>query len=377
MTTNGELEVSFIGDCDATSHVLWISDGDRSLYRTVPAASSTARFPVDPYRTYSLNSRSEFGATGVSGDSLAFALAPMTRADADAVGDAASSEVHVVWSAHDVGSTQDAVGSAGTSVFAWAAGTIGTSPFTGPPGAIGFLSGLAYSLDGLSTAADAASDARQAFDATLDRFLTDQGLPTLAEPGAYGHNLVYPEVQAWEDFRASLPGLIADEFGRTPVGPYELARFIDGLVVGFMQQWGQPGLRDPLRPSPLDSNCPGSAGCNDNHDQDNDGTPDLIDDDIDGDGIANSIDRYPETPFRGDLDGDGTADFDDWDIDGDGIPNGIDAEPRVPSTAAPTLDDGSDSDDSESDDSDSDDTDSDDSEGCDGGYNEAAYGSGC
>jgi len=57
-------------------------------------------------------------------------------------------------------------------------------------------------------------------------------------------------------------------------------------------------------------------------DLDGDRLPDVIDDDMDGDGHLNEADVFPRNPREwADLDGDGTGDNSDSDIDGDGIRN--------------------------------------------------------
>ncbi len=57
-------------------------------------------------------------------------------------------------------------------------------------------------------------------------------------------------------------------------------------------------------------------------DFDSDGIPDQLDDDLDGDGVTNSADLYPDDPTESaDLDGDGIGDNSDTDMDGDGINN--------------------------------------------------------
>jgi hypothetical protein len=66
-------------------------------------------------------------------------------------------------------------------------------------------------------------------------------------------------------------------------------------------------------------------------DIDHDYIPDPIDPDMDGDGVANEEDLFPEDPGDwADQDGDGIGDNADDDIDGDEVPNYQDAFPRDP-----------------------------------------------
>lgn len=62
-----------------------------------------------------------------------------------------------------------------------------------------------------------------------------------------------------------------------------------------------------------DDGNPGSSDTTNLSDNDNDGIPNVSDDDIDGDGIPNTSDS--------DIDGDGVDNVADNDIDGDGVPN--------------------------------------------------------
>ncbi len=77
-------------------------------------------------------------------------------------------------------------------------------------------------------------------------------------------------------------------------------------------------------------NCP-TASNTDQADLDNDGSGDICDEDIDGDGTLNGEDAFPNDPNEDtDSDGDGTGDNGDGDVDGDGTPNGEDAFPNDP-----------------------------------------------
>ena len=68
-------------------------------------------------------------------------------------------------------------------------------------------------------------------------------------------------------------------------------------------------------------------------DSDGDGVGDNADSDRDGDGILNDEDAFPDDPGEsGDLDKDGIGDNADTDRDGDGIPNDEDAAPNDPNS---------------------------------------------
>ncbi len=78
-------------------------------------------------------------------------------------------------------------------------------------------------------------------------------------------------------------------------------------------------------------------------DMDSDGIPDLLDDDLDGDGVTNSADLFPDDPSESaDLDGDGIGDNSDTDIDGDGINNDFETQlgtnPTDPTSVPADLD---------------------------------------
>ncbi|MFV8782933.1 thrombospondin type 3 repeat-containing protein [Microbulbifer sp. SA54] len=63
-------------------------------------------------------------------------------------------------------------------------------------------------------------------------------------------------------------------------------------------------------------------------DQDDDGTPDISDDDIDGDGVSNYRDLWPRDPNEWeDTDGDGIGNNADQDDDGDLVADGDDVQP--------------------------------------------------
>ena len=110
---------------------------------------------------------------------------------------------------------------------------------------------------------------------------------------------------------------------------------------GFTDQLGHP----------LSDDCPGQIGYSSEMmrgcpDMDDDGIPDIYDDDTDGDGISNSIERQAgydpydsqNTPF--DFDGDGIPDVLDDDDDDDGFPDDFENErgsdPKNP-TSTPLL----------------------------------------
>lgn len=62
-------------------------------------------------------------------------------------------------------------------------------------------------------------------------------------------------------------------------------------------------------------------------DQDGDLIPDNLDDDRDGDGVANDEDAFPDDPNEwSDTDGDGIGDNSDPDLDGDGLNNDVDPD---------------------------------------------------
>jgi hypothetical protein len=65
-------------------------------------------------------------------------------------------------------------------------------------------------------------------------------------------------------------------------------------------------------------------------------TPDLTDGDIDGDGVPDEHDRFPQDPSEAyDFDADGIGDNSDTDTDGDGIANGDDLYPHDPQDLSP------------------------------------------
>src|SRR5690606_41641707 len=74
-----------------------------------------------------------------------------------------------------------------------------------------------------------------------------------------------------------------------------------------------------------------------------DGIPDALDEDRDGDGVADVDDAFPlDDALPSDLDGDGIGDNSDPDRDGDGISNELEEElgfdPNDPSSTPPDLD---------------------------------------
>ncbi|MCG5644945.1 gliding motility-associated C-terminal domain-containing protein [Flavobacteriaceae bacterium LSUCC0859] len=76
-------------------------------------------------------------------------------------------------------------------------------------------------------------------------------------------------------------------------------------------------------------------------DLDQDGIPDCLDNDIDGDGCLNEADAFPRDPSEcSDADGDGLGDNIDIDSDNDGVPNSQDAFPLDPSETKDSDGDG-------------------------------------
>ncbi len=72
--------------------------------------------------------------------------------------------------------------------------------------------------------------------------------------------------------------------------------------------------------------CQNSIHCGGHQDLDNDGLPNWLDDDDDGDGINDNIDGDSSTPYSRDTDGDGINDLEDFDDDNDGIPDDLDLD---------------------------------------------------
>ena len=114
-------------------------------------------------------------------------------------------------------------------------------------------------------------------------------------------------------------------------------------------------------------NPPGGSGVGGTGDSDNDGTPDYLDTDSDGDGILDSVEGTGDTDNdgvpdyldadsdgdgipddvegAGDIDGDGTPNFQDTDSDGDGIPDNVEGTSDADQDGKPNyLDDDSDGD---------------------------------
>ena len=322
---NGTLRVGWIGDCGAARHKIVLSDGKKIWTRYMQGRHGKTSFTIEPFTGYTLTTSSGFsGSADVRGETVTFAAGPMTFGTARNASKSASPGGQVVWSSNDVVSTHENLESEGWGVVLGAAGFVG-STFTRPEVVGIALVSFANDISNYNQASSDFLDALDDFDKQTGEFLLSEGLPALPPAGAYGYNEIYPEVEAWIDFRRELPYRIAEEFGRRIPTSWELGRFIDGLVRAHKDMWGQPIPRNPNNPVPYVPSC---QGCQ-NNDQDRDGVPDLIDYDLDGDGIPNSIDRYPDTPYEGDLDGDGIGNSIDGDRDGDGIPNNIDRYPDL------------------------------------------------
>jgi len=88
----------------------------------------------------------------------------------------------------------------------------------------------------------------------------------------------------------------------------------------------------------LVDNCPNMFN-SDQADLDNDGSGDLCDSDIDGDGAGNNDDTFPENPNEQvDTDGDGVGNNQDADDDGDGIMDITDNCPLTPNSDQEDVD---------------------------------------
>ncbi len=89
-----------------------------------------------------------------------------------------------------------------------------------------------------------------------------------------------------------------------------------------------------------DDNCPDTPNAQ-QIDTDGDGAGDVCDDDIDGDGVNNEEDAFPnDTNETADYDGDGTGDNADSDDDNDGMNDTSDAFPYDQNETTDTDGDG-------------------------------------
>ena len=88
----------------------------------------------------------------------------------------------------------------------------------------------------------------------------------------------------------------------------------------------------------VEDNCLNVSNSN-QWDYDSDGYGDLCDPDIDGDGVGNDNDMFPEDVYEQlDTDGDGVGDNADFDDDGDGVVDTIDNCPMVPNSDQQDID---------------------------------------
>ena len=95
----------------------------------------------------------------------------------------------------------------------------------------------------------------------------------------------------------------------------------------------QDGIRDSA------DNCPSVANA-DQADLDGDGQGDACDSDIDGDGVANSVDAFPRDSTESvDTDGDGIGNNADTDDDNDGVVDAKDSAPLDKDNARPSSSD--------------------------------------
>lgn len=317
-------QVNFTGDCGATSHQVLLWNGDTYLgSKSVRGGNSSVSFVIDSNRQYSIETVSVFGEQRVDGQTASFGAVPLSKTDAEAVARNAPSAVQVLVLANESSSASDQFGDSkialivtlGTGIPGSTAGKIAGAAFAGA---------LGFSLSGFVESSEEYFETRDEFDRVLDEVMASESLPAVPDWSAYGdHDPSFPEAREWKEFYSALPDMIAKEFVDGDISPHALAAFVTEQIERFEKKWGAPvgqnrrpgfGQRpDPTKPSEC---WYSGAGCEDLLD---------LDDDRDGDGIPNDIDRYPDTYSRDD-DSDGVPDNIDWDVDDDGVPNYLDPD---------------------------------------------------